>query len=106
MRTSAASLFVEKEGWKTVRSSSEKVDGGRVPGVQITERDLEVLGWIADQYAVRTDVIRWLLGNDRPLSDSRARAIVARWQKAGLAESQRLVRSRWRWRPPTLAMMT
>jgi hypothetical protein len=29
-------------------------------GVQLTRRDVEVLGWIADQHAVRTDVIRWL----------------------------------------------
>lgn len=92
------------------------------PGVQITQRDLEVLGWIADQHAVRTDVIRWLLGNDRPLSDSRTRAVVARWQRAGLAESRRffagaphvvwptragiaLVRPGWRSRPPNLALL-
>lgn len=91
-------------------------------GVQVTDRDLEVLGWITDQYAVRTDVIRWLLGNGRPLSDSRTRAVVARWQRAGLANSQRffasaphvvwttrsgsaLVRPGWRSRPPNLALL-
>lgn len=91
-------------------------------GVQVTERDVEVLGWIADQYAVRTDVIRWLLGNGKPLSDSRTRAVVARWQRAGLAISQRffasaphvvwttragsaLVRPGWRSRPPNLALL-
>lgn len=91
-------------------------------GVQITERDLETLGWIADQYAVRTDVIRWLLGEGRALSDSRTRAIVARWQRAGLVESRRffagapnvvwstrtgtnLVRPGWRSRPPNLALL-
>lgn len=91
-------------------------------GVQITERDLEVLAWIADQYAVRTDVICWLLGEGRALSDSRTRAIVARWQRAGLVDSRRffagapnvvwptragtnLVRPGWRSRPPNLALL-
>ena len=91
-------------------------------GVQLTERDLEVLAWIADQYAVRTDVIRWLLGNGTPLSHSRTRAVIARWQRAGVAESRRffagaphvvwltragtaLVRPGWRTRPPTLSML-
>lgn len=58
-------------------------------GVQLTHRDVEVLGWIADQHAVRTDVIRWMLGNGTPLSDSRTRAVVARWQRAGVAETRR-----------------
>ena len=96
--------------------------GDKPVGVQLTERDLEVLAWIADQYAVRTDVIRWLLGNGTPLSDSRTRAVVARWQRAGVAESRRffagaphvvwltragsaLVRPGWRTRPPTLSML-
>lgn len=96
--------------------------GDKPMGVQLTERDLEVLAWIADQYAVRTDVIRWLLGNGTPLSDSRTRAVVARWQRAGVAESRRffagapnvvwltragtaLVRPGWRSRPPTLSML-
>src|SRR3954463_2613932 len=121
MRTGAASLFVENEGWNTVRASKEKDETGR-QRVQVTERDLEVLGWIGDQYAVRSDVIRWLLGNGAPLSDSRTRAVIARWQRAGLAESRRyfahaphvvwptrvglrLVRPGWRWRPPTLNLL-
>lgn len=97
-------------------------DKAKPVGVQLTERDLETIGWITDQYAVRTDVIRWLLGDGRPLSDSRTRAIVARWQRAGLAESRRffagtpnvvwptrsgtnLVRPGWRSRPPNLALL-
>ncbi len=97
-------------------------DTAKPAGVQLTERDLETIGWISDQYAVRTDVIRWLLGDGRPLSDSRTRAIVARWQRAGLAESRRffagtpnvvwptragtnLVRPGWRSRPPNLALL-
>lgn len=114
---------------KTTRkddTTSGEVEGettnSKPSGVQITGRDLEVLGWIADQYAVRTDVIRWLLGNGKPLSGSRTRAVVARWQRAGLANSQRffagaphvvwptragsaLVRPGWRSRPPNLALL-
>lgn len=91
-------------------------------GVQLTDPVLETIGWITDQYAVRTDVIRWLLGDGRPLSDSRTRAIVARWKRAGLVESRRffagtpnvvwptrvgtnLVRPSWRSRPPNLALL-
>lgn len=106
---------------KRSEPARETVEGGRA-GVQVTDRDVHVLGWVADQYAVRTDVIRWLLGVGRPLSDSRTRAIVARWQRAGLVESRRffagaphvvwptragtaLVRPGWRSRPPTLSLL-
>lgn len=114
-----------RAGTKTtngVERERSKTEDDKRQGVQLTERDLEVLGWIADQYAVRTDVIRWLLGNGAPLSDSRTRSIVARWQRAGIAESRRffagaphvvwltragtaLVRPGWRTRPPTLSML-
>lgn len=115
-----------RAGTKTMRtgveSGSGKTENARRQGVQLTERDLDALGWIADQYAVRTDVIRWLLGNGTPLSDSRTRTVVARWQRAGVAESRRffagaphvvwltragtaLVRPGWRTRPPTLSML-
>lgn len=113
----------EKKATRTsVESESGRAENDKRQGVQLTERDLEALGWIADQYAVRTDVIRWLLGNGTPLSDSRTRSIVARWQRAGVAESRRffagaphvvwptragtaLVRPGWRTRPPTLSML-
>jgi len=105
-----------------VNLASIEAPGTNSTGVQLTEWDLEAVGWIADQYAVRTDVIRWLLGQDRALSDSRTRAIVARWQRTGLVESRRffagapnvvwptragtnLVRPGWRSRPPNLALL-
>jgi hypothetical protein len=34
----------------------------RPRGVLVTERDMTVLRWISEQFAVRADVIRWLLG--------------------------------------------
>ncbi len=128
MSEGAASFWVEKEGWKTVRPSKEergqgkKAGEGRGRGVQITERDVAVIAWIADQYAVRSDVLRWLLGDGEPLSQSRTRALIARWQRAGLVhakrffagspqvvwptrEGTRLVRPGWRWREPTVAML-
>jgi len=137
--TAASRLWIEEEGLNTSSKrttnkpnsttatntrrakSDATVDTKRV-GVQLTPRDLEALAWITDQYAVRTDVIRWLLGQAKPLSDSRMRAVVARWHRAGLVESRRffataphvvwptaagtkLVRPGWRTRPPTLAML-
>ncbi len=95
MSEGAASFWVQKEGWKTVRPSKEergqrKEEGeGRGRGVQITERDVAAIAWIADQYAVRSDVLRWLLGDGQPLSESRTRALVARWQRAGLVHAKR-----------------
>ena len=126
MSEGAASFWVEKEGWKTVRPSKEGrgqgKEEGRGRGVQITERDVVAIAWIADQYAVRSDVLRWLLGDGEALSESRTRALMARWQRAGLVhakrffagaprvvwpsrEGMRLVRPGWRWREPTVAML-
>lgn len=124
-------LWVEDEGAVTAsrvkREEKKKptamtAKNERASGVHVTDRDVDVLGWITDQYAVRTDVIRWLLGDGTPLSDSRTRAVVARWQRAGLVESRRffagapnvvwptragtaLVRPGWRSKPPNLSLL-
>ena len=55
----------------------------------VTERDLTVLRWISEQFAVRADVIRWLLGGDRPLSEGRTRQVIDRWRRAGLVNQRR-----------------
>src|SRR5437764_13234198 len=60
----------------------------RPRGVLVTERDLAVLRWIGEQFAVRSDVIRWLLGGDRPLSEGRTRQVIDRWRRAGLVRSE------------------
>lgn len=68
----------------------ERSDKG---SIKITERDLVVLRFIGDQYAVRADQLARLL--KRPdagaLSDSATRAVLARWEKAGLADSRKVI---------------
>jgi hypothetical protein len=120
-------LWIEEEGWSTSQSkrrgqTKTTASATTRGGVQLTNRDVETIGWIAEQYAVRTDVIRWLLGADKPLSESRTRAVVARWVRAGLVESRRffagaphvvwptrqgvrLSGSTWRTRTPTVALL-
>lgn len=44
---------------------------------------------ISEQFAVRADVIRWLLGGDRPLSEGRTRQVIDRWRRAGLVNQRR-----------------
>ena len=61
----------------------------RAHGVLVTERDLAVLRWISEQFAVRADVIRWLLGGDRPISEGRTRQVIDRWRRAGLVNQRR-----------------
>jgi hypothetical protein len=61
----------------------------RPRGVLVTERDITVLRWISEQFAVRADVIRWLLGADRPLSEGRTRQVTDRWRRAGLVNQRR-----------------
>src|SRR4030081_2158563 len=86
--SAASKLWIEEEGWSTNRSkkrgqSKATTNATTTCGVQLTNRDVATIAWITEQYAVRTDVIRWLLGPAQPLSDSRTRAVVARWQRAG-----------------------
>ena len=68
----------------------ERSDKG---SIKITERDLSVLRFIGEQYAVRQDQLARLL--KRPdlgsLSDSATRAVIARWERAGLTESRKVI---------------
>lgn len=81
-----ARLGVEVEGIARKKRS----DKG---SIKITERDLFVLRFIGEQYAVRQDQLARLL--KRPaegvLSDSATRAVVARWEKAGLTDSRKVI---------------
>jgi hypothetical protein len=57
----------------------------------LSDRELVALGWIGEQSAVRTDVIRRLLGGGAPMSERAARHRVDRWQRAGLVERRRFL---------------
>lgn len=72
---------------------------------QITARDLAVLPWVADQYAVRLDQLQWLLDRcadpaaERPEKAGLdgARKVLARWEALGLAESRKVYSDQPRW---------
>jgi hypothetical protein len=68
----------------------ERSDKG---SIKITGRDLEALRFIGEQYAVRFDQLARLLKRpeDGRLSESATRAVVARWEKAGLSASKKLI---------------
>lgn len=84
--TGLARLGVGVEGI----ARKERSDKG---SIKITERDLSVLRFIGEQYAVRQDQLARLLKRraQGALSDSATRAVVARWEKAGLTDSRKVI---------------
>lgn len=50
-----------------------------------------MLRWVAEQGAVRLDVVAALLGGATPPTAVRARRVVDRWRRAGLVERDRLL---------------
>jgi hypothetical protein len=72
-------------------------------GPEVTERDLLALAWVADQYAVRSDVLGVLLGRLSPAAPRRpgqlggrtVRQRVERWAQAGWVERRRLLGHTW-----------
>ena len=79
-------LFVEDAVDQGKRA---RIDKG---SVRLTERDLQSLLWIGEQYAIRNDQLARLLGRavGRTLSESTMRAAVSRWVRAGLAKSRKV----------------
>jgi hypothetical protein len=69
----------------------------------ITERDVAALCWLGQQYAVRSDVLRVLLGRLSPgspkvtgqLSEQTLRQILGRWEDRGLIARDRLLGFQW-----------
>lgn len=63
-----------------------------------TDRDVEALTWIGQQYALRLDQLQWVLGRHPGrgavhtdwISEGSARDVVTRWKRAGWAEAERL----------------
>jgi hypothetical protein len=58
----------------------------RGSGVQLTERDLGGLLFVAEMYGLQTDLLAGLLG----LREDAARRVAARWRRLGYTESARL----------------
>lgn len=79
-------LGVEVEGI----ARKERSDKG---SIKVTERDLSVLRFIGEQYAVRHDQLARLLKRpaEGALSESGTRAVVSRWEKAGLTDSRKVI---------------
>lgn len=68
----------------------ERSDKG---SIKITGRDLCVLRFIGEQYAVRADQLARLLKrpDEGALSESGTRAVLSRWEKAGLSASRKVI---------------
>jgi len=79
-----------KEEERSSLGRSERSDKG---SIKITERDLAILRFVGEQYAVRMDQLGRLLKRpaEGSLSDSATRAVVARWEKAGLTSSRKVI---------------
>lgn len=110
-------------GWVAgfeVGNAEKRFDGrelGDSEMANVTERDREALGWIAEMYAMPVPFIRDLCG----ISDAGMRKMLFRWRKAGWIENGRLVNESWVWatelgielfgngkyraRPPALSML-
>jgi hypothetical protein len=67
-----------------------------------TERDLYCIAWIADQYAARFDQVQRLLSRfpdqehpfkDKLIGEKTTKDMIARWQRAGWIEYQRVLAS-------------
>ncbi len=120
--TGVPSLWDEDDGGTAKNEGGVKKGRVGPKGVLVTERDVTVLRWVGEQFAVRADVIRWLLGGNRPLSEGRTRQVIDRWRRAGLVhqrrffvgaetvvwptrEGLRLVLDGYRCRTPALSML-
>ena len=74
----------------------ERSDKGTV---RLTSRDVEVMGWVGEQYGVRIDVVARLLGGwceengwkDGVLGERRTRRVIERWSMAGLADYRKIL---------------
>src|SRR3954451_7381940 len=66
---------------QTVPRPGRRADAGLV---RATERDLELLRWVGEQYAVSLPQLARLMGR----SEHAARWLRARWQRAGWAQGR------------------
>lgn len=69
---------------ETIPARRPRSDKGTI---QATERDRELIRWIAEQYAIRLDQLALLIG----ASEHAARRLMQRWKKAAWAEGRVLI---------------
>lgn len=93
-----------KGGTRRASSRKQRSDAGKTLW---TDRDKFALTWMGHQYGIRLDHLQWLLGrypgrgatHHNWISESAARDVVARWQRAKLVKVER-IRARepfWVW---------
>lgn len=67
--------------------------------VRATERDLYILRWVGEQFAIRLDhlksLVEWYGGE--AISESNVKRLVTRWQQAGWVEKQKLLAGKPQW---------
>lgn len=64
-------------------------------------RKAEVLGWVADQYAIRADLLAHRWGRGGQVTGERVRQVVATWRSDGLVRTGRLLGDQPQWIWPT-----
>ena len=89
------------------KQRKERTDKGKT---RISERDVIMLKWIAEQYAIRIDHLQVLGGRlsqrnkvQKPLAQMTAYHLVKRWINAGWAKGQIIISGRPMWVWPTNA---
>jgi|HubBroStandDraft_6_1064221.scaffolds.fasta_scaffold10621_2 hypothetical protein len=86
-------------GWGSHLERRARASRRSAPGVLLHPRDMVLLGWLAEQYAARTDQLEVLLGCG-PRSVQR---ILARLRDAGLVSTYRVLVGEPAWVTPTRA---
>ena len=76
-----------------------RVDAGQV---QLTQRDIGGLSWVGEQWGIRLDHLQYVLAlasenSADPVSVGAAREVVARWRRAGWAESRKILAGHPAW---------
>lgn len=81
-----------------------RIDYGKI---RLNDRDLQTLGWLGEQYAIRLDCLQLLLGRsayqttrvEGQVQSSTARRVVQRWHHAGLVGCRKLFfgQPSWLW---------
>jgi hypothetical protein len=99
--------YTRRKAMQEKQPRKPRCDRGQI---QLTERDLWVLRWIGEQYAVRLDHLQELLGQEAgrgakqegQISESAARLVVARWVRADLATWKKFMVNEpfWVWLTP------